>query len=526
MAGKKISQLSSSLAPSLTGITTVVENGVTYKTSLESLRNVLVDSGSHIFTGQQQIGSNTDYTLFTQGQLNVYGGNEPFNNLIVATGNHDSYQGIVVKNFSSGHTASSDIVAIGDTGNEDTGYIDMGVNSSTYTGYTGVTALGKSGDAYLFSTANDLYIGNATPGKQLILFNGGFETDLYSKIHIFDQGTIVINGDTYTEGAPESLRLNNPPGISYNLMTAFNDVDNYSQINIKNINNGPSGSSDFVATADDGTETSNYIDLGINNSGYVQNGYSVGYAGDGYLYSTGNDMLIGNASPGKKLILFNGGLDSDTHAVMYVHPDKSITINTPNIDPENPTALRIVNVNNTSSNIHTEANVNDFNEINNINRNSGSNASSDIVASNNLYDSDPNNGYIDMGINSTNYSLLNNVGGPNDAYLYSTGNHLHIGNAATGDTSNMYFFVNGQSTENIVQTIKHNKNIGINNIDPEYSFDISGSARIQGGDLLVNGFTVLSNATSSFVDDTEASGAGVPLYGLYRSGSFVMIRLN
>jgi hypothetical protein len=58
MAGKKISQLSSSLSPSLSGFTAVADGGVTYKSSLETLRNVLVDSGSHVFTGNQTIKGN------------------------------------------------------------------------------------------------------------------------------------------------------------------------------------------------------------------------------------------------------------------------------------------------------------------------------------------------------------------------------------------------------------------------------------------------------------------------------------
>lgn len=43
-----------------------------------------------------------------------------------------------------------------------------------------------------------------------------------------------------------------------------------------------------------------------------------------------------------------------------------------------------------------------------------------------------------------------------------------------------------------------------------------------------NGFTILSNVSSSlnFNNDIEAANGGVPLGGLYRSGSFVLIRLN
>lgn len=65
MAGKKISQLSSSLAPSLTSVLPIVYSGVTYQTTLQSLRNVLVDNGSHTFIGNQVING----SLFTSGSV-------------------------------------------------------------------------------------------------------------------------------------------------------------------------------------------------------------------------------------------------------------------------------------------------------------------------------------------------------------------------------------------------------------------------------------------------------------------------
>lgn len=55
MAGKKISQLTGSLSPTLSGIIPIVLSGTTYHTTLNSLRQVLVDSGSHNFTGSQYI---------------------------------------------------------------------------------------------------------------------------------------------------------------------------------------------------------------------------------------------------------------------------------------------------------------------------------------------------------------------------------------------------------------------------------------------------------------------------------------
>jgi hypothetical protein len=63
MASKKITQLSGSNFPPLSGETIIVYSGQTYKTTLSTLKNLLVESGSHSFLGNQTI----------LGNLNVNG---------------------------------------------------------------------------------------------------------------------------------------------------------------------------------------------------------------------------------------------------------------------------------------------------------------------------------------------------------------------------------------------------------------------------------------------------------------------
>jgi Chaperone of endosialidase len=69
------------------------------------------------------------------------------------------------------------------------------------------------------------------------------------------------------------------------------------------INAGNTASSDIVATANNGSETVNYGNLGINSSGYSSGGITGG-ANNAYLYSTGNDFIIGNSTNSKSLIFY------------------------------------------------------------------------------------------------------------------------------------------------------------------------------------------------------------------------------
>lgn len=227
MAGRKISQLTSSLSPSLSGETPVVLSGVTYKTSLQSLRTVLVDSGSHTFTGNQTIqgdlvisgsltaqqyivsssitnvviqnisgssyfGNDMNDSHHFTGSVYITGGivtnnamvrdtlfvprftmlgeavQHPINNpeaLHVGTtnsyniahfkGDNQYYTQLYLQNINSGSNASSDIVVVADNGTENVHYIDLGINSSTYTG----GLVGRENDAYLLNVGKDMYVG-------------------------------------------------------------------------------------------------------------------------------------------------------------------------------------------------------------------------------------------------------------------------------------------------------------------------------------------------------------------------------
>jgi hypothetical protein len=71
-------------------------------------------------------------------------------------------------------------------------------------------------------------------------------------------------------------------------MTA--DLNNYAQINFQNVNSGDQASADFVITADNGDDSSYFINMGITSSGHE--GYhddffaNVSSFNDGYLYDS------------------------------------------------------------------------------------------------------------------------------------------------------------------------------------------------------------------------------------------------
>lgn len=94
----------------------------------------------------------------------------------------------------------------------------------------------------------------------------------------------------------------------------------YIQVNIENQTS--SGSGDFVVTADDGTDTDHYIDMGLNGSTYSDPTYSALKAHDGYLYvaSSGagkGNLAIGTTNSTGRVNFVVGGLET-ANIVGYV----------------------------------------------------------------------------------------------------------------------------------------------------------------------------------------------------------------
>lgn len=187
---------------------------------------------------------------------------------------------------------------------------------------------------------------------------------------------------------------------------------------------------------------------------------------------------------------------------------------------------------NTTTTAYIEGNSSYYTQLNFKNSNSGSNASGDIVVT-------ANNGtdsihFVDLGINSSTYTA-GVVGNQNDAYLFNAGRSLYVGTigGSPNQQSNLYLFaLNNWEQPQIM--VSGSKQIGFNtvSVSPSYMYGFSGSAYFN-NDLKTEGTiatstAILSSVSSSlnFADDAAAAIGGVPLGGLYRSGSLVMIRIN
>ena len=101
----------------------------------------------------------------------------------------------------------------------------------------------------------------------------------------------------------------------------------YAQINFENLSSGTDATADYIATANNGTDTTFFVDLGIANSNYdnASPNNSLGtavFANDSYLYAQGNlattvggNLVIGTSTADKTVKIFAGGINSSNVVV-------------------------------------------------------------------------------------------------------------------------------------------------------------------------------------------------------------------
>jgi hypothetical protein len=199
-----------------------------------------------------------------------------------------------------------------------TGSLD--INGSNYTTTSGsastrLTALETFSGVYSTGSFTGSFIGRHTGSFSGSLYN--LQNDIIGHIPFYsssqvladsiarqiDNGSgsysIVINQNGVTTSAPEALYVWQPSSTSYNVISGKGNLNSYLQLNIQNLNTGDTASSDVVASANNATETANYVDMGINGENFTPKGnYSVGGANDSYLLSTGRHHYMGSATSG------------------------------------------------------------------------------------------------------------------------------------------------------------------------------------------------------------------------------------
>ena len=142
-------------------------------------------------------------------------------------------------------------------------------------------------------------------------------------------GQVIIepsNNDIHLANSQLKVSSNDAGFISLGgeLGNFVGNEQDYAQLHIQNINSGTDASVDFIATADSGSDTTDYIDLGINGSGYNNPAFNISGPRDGYLYTSSQNLAIGTANT-KHLVFFTGGT-SYLNKAAQIDPQNNLTV--------------------------------------------------------------------------------------------------------------------------------------------------------------------------------------------------------
>lgn len=144
--------------------------------------------------------------------------------------------------------------------------------------------------------------------------------------------TVGVSGVTTVTSATNSpLTVNNNgtgTPLSNSTASFFGSVDSFSQVNHQNLSAGNNASTDFIATADNGNDTTNFVDFGINSSTYNLGTFTITGVNDGYMYSQSSNLAIGTAAAAKSVKFFQGGTLAANEVARFSPTTNNLLVNT------------------------------------------------------------------------------------------------------------------------------------------------------------------------------------------------------
>jgi hypothetical protein len=219
------------------------------------------------------------------------------NTIVQVTGNIDSYAQINFQNYSSGISASTDLVLTADNGSDIDGYIDLGINSSTFNdvdypgfypndGYLIMHGVTGAGNLIIMThedeTAIKFHVGEFGEANiRAAVTNTGFRVNTITTSTTTSTGALVVDG-----GAGIAGNLNVGQQLQAGLAS-------FSSINNTPIGNATASTGSFTTLSASTTATTNFSSSNVAITGGYAQGLANVRATEGQFtnFSTGNAIV-------------------------------------------------------------------------------------------------------------------------------------------------------------------------------------------------------------------------------------------
>jgi hypothetical protein len=170
-----------------------------------------------------------------------------------------------------------------------------------------------------------------------VVFTAGTKTVFVTypstrSVNLSSGGTLDLTAVTSVTSSTNSPFTVNNGGtgtpLSNSTASFYGSVNNFSQVNHQNLSAGNNASTDFIATADNGNDTTNFVDFGINSSTYNLGTFTITGVNDGYLYSQSSNLAIGVAAAAKSIKFFQGGTLAANEVAQFAPTTNNLLVGT------------------------------------------------------------------------------------------------------------------------------------------------------------------------------------------------------
>ena len=214
------------------------------------------------------------------------------------------------------------------------------VSDKMFIGTNGSAVVAIGGEFY--TKLLDANTSSALPST--IVVRGSDGNTNFDGLHanVINSNTTIFAGHAY--GAPL-------PGATNPLIGATGNANNYVQAYVRNINSGGSASADFTAYADDGSDVSGWIDMGISSSTFNSEYYTLIGPGDGSLLMSATNgsgvsgnLVIATDSTGTRndIVFQTGGFTGEKHPIFSLRNGQGAYVDSTTMSTSNSTGALIV----------------------------------------------------------------------------------------------------------------------------------------------------------------------------------------